>query len=179
MSLAIIPFITIGWLRCTRKSRDTMSSSPEPQAPMHVTQRQISVFSDEFRQRRRQQMLRFFGATAFTLLSARLAFRGTINRKYVPNMFQLNHRVPLASSQGEALHAFAYGSGLATGGFAMLILGTCWLADVSTVPEFSLRIKALLGESDTQSGRLESAHQDKETRELAAMLDSLLQEKKD
>lgn len=61
----------------------------------------------------------------------------------------------------------------------MLILGTCWLADVSTVPEFSLRIKALLGESDTQSGRLESAHQDKETRELAAMLDSLLQEKKD
>lgn len=46
-----------------------------------ITERQISTFSDEYKKRRRQQMLRFFGATALTLISCRVAYRGVKSRK--------------------------------------------------------------------------------------------------
>lgn len=62
-------------------------------------------------------------------------------------MFQLNHVRPPFSAQGEAMQAFTLGTGLAIGGFSMLILGGCWIADISTGPEFSLRVNEAFGSS--------------------------------
>lgn len=57
-----------------------MSTTMDP-SDLKLTAKQISVFSDEYKQRRRQQMMRFFGATVITLISSRLAFRGVKTRK--------------------------------------------------------------------------------------------------
>lgn len=57
-----------------------MSTTMDP-SDLKLTAKQISVFSDEYKQRRRQQMMRFFGATVVTLISSRLAFRGVKTRK--------------------------------------------------------------------------------------------------
>lgn len=53
--------------------------------PPILTQRQISTFSNEYKSRRKQQMLRFFGATAITLISCRLAYRGIQSRRCMFN----------------------------------------------------------------------------------------------
>ena len=41
----------------------------------------LENYSKEHRQRRRKQMMYFYGATALTLISARLAYRGVQMRK--------------------------------------------------------------------------------------------------
>lgn len=55
--------------------------------PPSLTQREISTFSNEYKARRKQQMLRFFGATAITLISCRLAYRGIQSRRCMFNYF--------------------------------------------------------------------------------------------
>ncbi|SCU97842.1 LADA_0H08702g1_1 [Lachancea dasiensis] len=137
-----------------------------------ISTREISVFSEEYKKRRKLQMMRFFGATAFTLLSARLAFRGVQSRKYVPNMFQLNHKPPLYSFQGEAVSALAFGTGLATGSFGMLVFGTCWLADISSFAEFTLKVRKLMGEPAT---RISEEPLDIETQKVTQALQELLE----
>ncbi|SCU89133.1 LAMI_0D12508g1_1 [Lachancea mirantina] len=141
---------------------------------VEVTTREISVHSPEYKQRRRQQMLRFFGATAFTLISARMAFRGVQTRKYLPNMFQLNHKPPPYSYQGEAISALAYGTSLATGGFAMLVLGTCWIADISSFPEFAITAKRLMGNTSESVTSIDDLKTDEDTRKVTEALEKLL-----
>lgn len=41
----------------------------------------LGEHSKEYKERRRQQMIYFYGATALTLISARLAYRGVQARK--------------------------------------------------------------------------------------------------
>ncbi|SCU83799.1 LAFA_0D05886g1_1 [Lachancea sp. 'fantastica'] len=143
---------------------------------LQLTTRQISVFSEEYKKRRKQQMMRFFGATVFTLISARLAFRGVQSRKYVPNMFQLNHKPPLYSFQGEAVSALAFGTGLATGSFGMLVFGSCWLADISSLAEFTVKVRKLMGEPSAQD--LADQTIDPETQQVAKALEDLLEKAK-
>ena len=50
-------------------------------AATDITDAQIEKFSKVYKERRKMQMYKFFGATAFTLISARLAFRGVKARK--------------------------------------------------------------------------------------------------
>ncbi|SCV01312.1 LANO_0F11144g1_1 [Lachancea nothofagi CBS 11611] len=138
---------------------------------VQLSVREISVFSEEYKKRRKLQMVRFFGATAFTLISARLAFRGVQSRKYIPTMFQLNHKPPLYSFQGEAVSALAFGTGLATGSFGMLVFGTCWIADISSFAEFTLKVKKLMGEPTTQGI---NEPMDPETQQVAQALQDLL-----
>ncbi|SCU95121.1 LAME_0F10814g1_1 [Lachancea meyersii CBS 8951] len=143
---------------------------------VQLSTREISVFSEEYKKRRKQQMIRFFGATVFTLISARLAFRGVQSRKYVPNMFQLNHKPPLYSFQGEAISALAFGTGLATGSFGMLVFGSCWLADISSLAEFTIKARKLIGDPSAQ----EAAQQpmDQETQQVAKALQDLIESAK-
>ncbi|CAR22088.1 Altered inheritance of mitochondria protein 11 [Lachancea thermotolerans] len=143
-------------------------------ASVQLSSRDISVFSNEYKERRRLQMMRFFGATAFTLISARLAFRGVQSRKYVPNMFQLNHKPPTYSFQGEAVSALAFGTGLATGTFSMLVFGTCWVWDISSLAEFTLKMKKLMGEPVTDQALLENTPMDEDTRKVAEALEDML-----
>ncbi|AMD22643.1 HHL127Wp [Eremothecium sinecaudum] len=152
-----------------------MDSSETQNNDINTLQKKISVFSDEYKARRKQQMLRFAGATALTLICAKMAFRGIASRKYVPNMFQLNHKRPPFSHQGEALSSFGFGTGLAVGGFSMLVFGTCWIANISNFPEFTLRVQEAMAESGTPSKKYSFMTLDKESKEVAEMLDSLIQ----
>ncbi|QLQ79206.1 hypothetical protein HG537_0B05530 [Torulaspora globosa] len=139
-----------------------------------ITTRQISTLSDEYKKRRKQQMLRFFGATALTLLSCRLAYRGVKSRKYVPNMFQLNYKSPPFSYQAEAASALVLGTGLAVGGFSMLLFGSCWIWDISTIPEFSLKAKRLMGQDLTSEETLVNMPLDEDTAEVVDQIQNLL-----
>lgn len=71
-------------LRCFTKP-DRQTVQPPSMSSIQLNVRNISAFSEEYKKRRRQQMMRFFGATAFTLISARLAFRGVQARKCMMN----------------------------------------------------------------------------------------------
>lgn len=94
-------------------------------------------------------------------------------------MFQANHKQQAYSYQGEAVSALAYGTGLATGSFAMLVLGTCWISDISTFPEFSMKIKQLMGDQDKKYS-VTNMDMDEDTKKVADALESLLSnEKKD
>ncbi|CCE91055.1 uncharacterized protein TDEL_0C01660 [Torulaspora delbrueckii] len=142
-----------------------------------ITERQISTFSDEYKKRRKQQMLRFFGATALTLISCRLAYRGVKSRKYVPNMFQLNYKSPPFSYQAEAASALVFGTGLAVGGFSMLVFGSCWLSDISSFPEFSLKAKQLMGQDPISDSKLTNMPLDDDTAKVVDQLERLLEGK--
>lgn len=92
----------------------------------------------------------------------------------VPNMFQLNYKPPPFSYKGEATSALALGSGLATGGLAMVIFGGCWIADISTFPEFSFKLKKLMGqESDSSQFSM-----DTETTQIINQLERILSSEK-
>ncbi|QEU61363.1 Aim11 [Kluyveromyces lactis] len=123
--------------------------------------------------------MRFFGVTALTLISARLAFKGVASRKYIPTMFQLNHKPPPFSYKGEVVNALAYGTALSTGGFAMLGFGLCWIWDVSTLKELGNKLRELMGDSSDKD-KLVSTNMDldEDTQKVADALEAMLSIKK-
>ncbi|KAH3902615.1 related to Altered inheritance of mitochondria protein 11 [Saccharomycodes ludwigii] len=143
-----------------------------------ISLEKLSAFSDEYKSRRRQQMLRFFGASILTLITARLAFHNIKTRKYVPTLFQNNYKIPPFSYQKESLSALAYGTFFSVGGFGMLIFGGCWMANISTLPEFSYKLRcALLGEEGMRElyGReqtLKMNPMDKDTKEILDLIEN-------
>lgn len=88
----------------------------------------------------------------------------------IPNMFQLNYRAPPFSYRGEAASALVLGTGLATGGLSMMIFGSCWIADISTFPEFSFKLKRLMGQESDPS----QLPMDKETAQVVDQLEQIL-----
>ncbi|CAL9737680.1 hypothetical protein MOSE0_M05842 [Monosporozyma servazzii] len=118
-----------------------------------------------YKKRRKIQMLRFFGATAITLLSCRLTMRHltapTTTKtvlKYKPNLFQLNHKIPLdivanikrssaANQKSAAIFPAVIGTvGITSGLFLMGITGTLWTQNVCTLREWKQ-----LGKDTTQT----------------------------
>lgn len=89
-------------------------------------------------------------------------------------MFQLNHKPPTYSFQGEAVSALAFGTGLATGSFSMLVFGTCWIWDVSSFAEFTLKMKKLMGEPITDQALLVEQPMDEDTRQVAQAIEKML-----
>ncbi|CDO95010.1 unnamed protein product [Kluyveromyces dobzhanskii CBS 2104] len=123
-------------------------------------------------------MIRFFGVTALTLVSARLAFRGVASRKYIPSMFQLNHKPPPFSHKGEVVNALGYGTALSTGGFAMLGFGLCWIWDVSTLKELGNKLKQLMGDGSEKDKLIPSNMElDKDTQKVADALEAMFSTK--
>lgn len=92
----------------------------------------------------------------------------------VPNMFQLNYKAPPFSYKGEAATALVLGTGLATGGLAMMVFGGCWLADISTFPEFSFKLKRLMGQEMSPA----DLPMDQETAHVIDQLEELLDNNK-
>jgi hypothetical protein len=62
------------------KRQDTNAAMSDASSKIQIPQI-LSAHSQEHKQRRRRQMMFFYGATAVTLLSARLAYRGVQARK--------------------------------------------------------------------------------------------------
>ncbi|CCH45192.1 putative membrane protein [Wickerhamomyces ciferrii] len=105
---------------------------------------------EQFRQRRRTQMMYFFGATAATLVFSRLAYRGV--QAHVPGLFNSNHVPPPFSFQQDAISAIALSTVLSVSSFSMGVTGVAWTWDVSNVKEFTYKLKQKLGgvESEKQ-----------------------------
>lgn len=85
-------------------------------------------------------------------------------------MFQLNYRAPPFSYKGEATTALVLATGLSTGGLAMMVFGGCWIANISTFPEFSFKLKQLMGQE------IEPAQpsMDAETAQVVSQLEDIL-----
>lgn len=92
----------------------------------------------------------------------------------VPNMFQLNYKSPPFSYQAEAASALVFGTGLAVGGFSMLVFGSCWVWDISTFPEFSLKAKLLMGQDSKLDSSLTNMPLDDDTAKVVEQLERLL-----
>lgn len=60
-------------------------------------------------------------------------------------MFNANHVPPPFSFHKDAIAAIAFSSVLATSSFAMAVTGVAWTWDVSTVKEFTYKLKKKLG----------------------------------
>lgn len=114
---------------------------------------------DEYKERRRTEMLRFMGVSLFTLVIARYTYTSIQARKYVPKLFEGNQKIPPSSYKSESMSALGLGTGLALGSFGMLVYGTCWCNDILTPKEFSFKIRrAILGEQGAKD--LELKHQE-------------------
>lgn len=92
-------------------------------------------------------------------------------------MFQLNYKSPPFSYQAEAASALVFGTGLAVGGFSMLVFGSCWLADISSFPEFSLKAKQLMGQDPISDSKLTNMPLDDDTAKVVDQLERLLEGK--
>lgn len=90
-------------------------------------------------------------------------------------MFQLNYKSPPFSYQAEAASALVLGTGLAVGGFSMLIFGSCWLSDISTFPEFSLKARQLMGQDPVPDSKLTNMPLDEDTAKVVDQIEKLLQ----
>lgn len=89
-------------------------------------------------------------------------------------MFQLNYKPPPFSYKGEAASALVLGTGLATGGLAMMVFGGCWIANISSFPEFNLKLKKLMGQEVDPS----QLPMDTDTEEVVNQLEGLLNNEK-
>lgn len=96
----------------------------------------------------------------------------------MPHMFQLNYKHPPISYQGEAASALAVGSGLATGGFAMALFGSWWIWDISSLSEFSAKLRKLMGQNpETLDDSLSNMPLDKDTSEVIGQIEALMNKK--
>lgn len=111
----------------------------------------ITQASDEYKSRRKRQMVLFFGTAALSIFASRIAYKSTIARQYIPTFFQGNHAPPLTYNfTADAAVAVATGTILCGSVSSMLIFGFCWIADISHMNEFGWRMKSLLGGYEKQ-----------------------------
>jgi hypothetical protein len=134
----------------------------------------IAAASDEYKQRRKQQMLKFAGAAVLTLFSTRLAYKSLIARQYLPTLFQGNHHPPTSYSfVTDAAVAVGTGTLLCGTVSSMAIFGTCWIMDVSSFREFGWRMKQVMGGYDRQR-ELAAQPMDEESEQIQEALNDLL-----
>lgn len=139
----------------------------------------LASASDEYKQRRKQQMILFMTSSAVTIFAARFAFKSTIARQYVPTLFQGNHQPPTSYNfTTDAAVAVGTGTILCGSVSSMVIFGTCWIADVSTFQEFGWRMKSALGGYEKQK-ELAKMPLDEESETIQKGLNDILEGKYD
>ncbi|CDK25509.1 unnamed protein product [Kuraishia capsulata CBS 1993] len=99
----------------------------------------------KYNERRFRQMSLFYGCALATFICSKVAYRGVISRRYLPNFYQHNHVPPSFSFYRDALSAVTHGSLLAVSTFSMIITGSLWYFDISNAREFSFKLRNLLG----------------------------------
>lgn len=111
----------------------------------------LASASDEYKSRRKQQMILFMTSAAITIFTSRFAYKSTVARQYVPTLFQGNHSPPLGYNfTMDAAVAVGTGTMLCGSVSSMIIFGTCWIIDVSTFKEFGWKMKSIMGGYDKQ-----------------------------
>ncbi|GMM33089.1 Aim11 protein [Saccharomycopsis crataegensis] len=152
--------------------------SEAKQSQSILTSKIMAEASDNYKQRRRTQMIKFYAATFTTLICSRLVFRGVQSRKYIPTLFQANHIQPSYSKRQEAMAAIGYASLLSTSAFGMFIFGTAWVMDISSAKDFGQRMKKFLGGQENQE-KIKGMKTDEDTLKVQEGLSSLLEGNKE
>lgn len=124
-------------------------------------------------------MLLFMGSSLLTLVSTRIAYKSSVKRQFLPNLFQGNHQPPLSYSfVGDAAVAVGTGTMLCASVTSMTLFGACWIMDVSSFKEFSWRMKLFMGGYDKER-ELAKLPVDEESRQIQEALNDILLEKYD
>ncbi|CAK7894019.1 hypothetical protein CAAN1_09S04412 [[Candida] anglica] len=137
----------------------------------------IASASEEYKLRRRKQMILFMGTSALTLFATRLAYKSSVARQYLPTLFQGNHQPP-ASYSFVADAAVAVGTGTLLCGSvtSMTAFGAFWILDVSNFKEFGWKMKSMMGGYDRER-ELAKMPIDQESREIQEALNDILEGK--
>lgn len=134
----------------------------------------ISQASDEYKLRRKNQMMLFMGAAGITILSSRIAYKSTISRQFLPTFFQGNHAPPTSYNfTMDAAAAVGTGTLLATSVTSMIVFGTCWVLDISSFKEFGWKMKRALGGEESLK-KLSKQPMDEESKTIQDGLNDLL-----
>lgn len=137
----------------------------------------LEQIATEYKERRKEQMLRFMACSVFTLVIARYTYTSIQARKYVPKLFEGNQKIPISAYKTESMSALGLGTGLAVGSFGMMVTGTCWCGDILNAQEFSYKIRRLLlGEEGARKLEKKHAemmsHEDDDYKELQEVIES-------
>ena len=127
----------------------------------------------KYNERRFYQMATFYGFTLATYIASKIAYRGVIKRRYNPTFYQHNHVPPKFSFYKDAMVAVTHASLLATTSLGMLASGAFWYFDISSLKEFTYRMKIFLGGYDAEKA-LKDMPEDEETKQITDSLDSIL-----
>lgn len=139
----------------------------------------LAYASEEYKTRRKQQMVLFMTSAAMTIFAARFAYKSTITRQYVPTLFQGNHSPPLSYNfTTDAAVAVGTGTLLCGSVSSMMIFGSCWIMDVSNFKEFGWRMKSILGGWEKQK-ELAAMPMDEESAMIQDGLNDILEGKYD
>lgn len=134
----------------------------------------ISSAAEEYKLRRRKQMLLFVGCSALTLFTTRFAYKSSVARQYLPTLFQGNHQPPLSYSfVTDAAVAVGTGTLLCASVSSMSIFGVCWMMDVSSFKEFGWMMKKNLGGYDRMR-ELANTPIDEESEQIQETINDIL-----
>lgn len=146
---------------------------------LHLLNFKVADASDEYKQRRKRQMLLFTALAGVAIFASRFAYKSTVARQYVPTLFQANHSPPLSFTfVSDAAVAVGTGTLLCGSVSLMVIFGTCWIMDVSLFKEFGWRMKTMMGGYEKQR-ELAKLPMDEESAAIQDGLNDLLEGKYD
>ncbi|CUM65439.1 uncharacterized protein PRCAT00003078001 [Priceomyces carsonii] len=142
---------------------------------LHKLNFKIANASDQYKSRRKRQMLLFVSSAALTILASRFAYRSTVSRQYVPTLFQGNHMPPLSYNfTTDAAVAVGTGTLLCGSVASMITFGVCWIIDVSSFKEFGWRMHMLMGGYEKQKA-LSEIPMDEESATIQDGLNDILE----
>ncbi|KAI0463070.1 Altered inheritance of mitochondria protein 11 [Komagataella kurtzmanii] len=133
----------------------------------------VSKEVKQYNERRFKQMALFYGFTVATFICSKIAYRGVIKRRYVPNYYQHNHVAPPFSFYRDALSAVFHSTSLAITSLGMACTGVLWYYDISSVAEFSFKLKQALGGHDKEQ-ELKKLPEDETVQEIQNSINSYL-----
>ncbi|CCE61180.1 hypothetical protein TPHA_0A00950 [Tetrapisispora phaffii CBS 4417] len=98
----------------------------------------IDEFGARYRERRRYQMMKFFGFSIMTLLLCRVSINKVKASVVKPSYFELNYSTVAGPGdlRKNLLSSMLLASGITVGVFGMLVNGSCWTWDISNLTEF-------------------------------------------
>ncbi|GME89493.1 unnamed protein product [[Candida] boidinii] len=127
----------------------------------------------KYNERRFYQAALFYGCTVVTYIASKIAYRGVVRRRYVPNFYQHNHVPPKFSFYRDALSAVTHASLLAVSSMSMFVTGSLWYCDISSASEFSYKMKKFLGGAEAEA-KLSEVPVDQETLDVQNALGDII-----
>ncbi|KAG7664762.1 AIM11 [[Candida] subhashii] len=135
----------------------------------------VANASEEYKTRRKIQMVRFLASAAVTIFASRFAYKATITRQYVPTLFQGNHSPPLSYNfTTDAAVAVGTGTLLCGSVTSMLVFGSFWCMDVSNIKEFGWKMKSIMG-GDIKEKELSEMPMDEESALIQDSINDMLE----